>query len=59
MNIDKLKEMIDYTKEWKQWLESVPVKPEDEEGKKKLLEQMNVAIKKWSDQLGNDGNSLI
>lgn len=52
MKMETLKEMLEYTKLWKQWLEHVPVKPEDQPGKDELLRQMNEVIEKWTKELG-------
>ena len=51
MEAKGLKEMIDYTKNWKAWLEKAEMKDEDEVGKKKLLDQMDAARKKWEKEL--------
>jgi hypothetical protein len=51
MNIEDFKQMITYTKNWKAWIERTNVNTEDEIGKKKLIEQMNVAIEKWEKEL--------
>jgi len=51
MNIEEFKQMIEYTKNWKAWLEPINVNSADEIGKKKLIEQMNEAIKKWEEKL--------
>ena len=51
MNVNDLKQMIDYTKNWKAWLETVKVSDKDEVGKKKLIDQMNEAIKQWEKDL--------
>ena len=49
--MSNLNDMIEYRKQWKQWLEKVCVKPEDQEGKTKLIEQMNSALKNWTEEL--------
>ncbi|MGA2519147.1 MAG: hypothetical protein ABSG44_21720 [Thermodesulfobacteriota bacterium] len=51
MKTSDLKQMIDYTKKWKAWLESVKMSGKDEIGKKKLIDQMNKAMKKWEKEL--------
>lgn len=51
MDINDLKQMIDYTKNWKAWLESVKMSDKDEVGKKKLIDQMNEAIDQWEKEL--------
>jgi hypothetical protein len=48
-----LNEMIEYTKQWKQWLEHASVRAEDREGKENLLKQMDAALQKWSKELNH------
>ncbi|WP_153304384.1 hypothetical protein [Desulfosudis oleivorans] len=51
MNIEEWKQMLAYTKDWKAWLESIDVIPEEEIRREKFVAQMNVAIKKWEEKL--------
>ena len=54
MTSENLKEMIEYTKNWMTWLESIAVKPEEEENKKIFITQMDDAIQKWEKELMNN-----
>lgn len=54
MTSENLREMIDYTKEWKTWLENVEVKQEEEKNKKNFIKQMDDAIKKWEKELADN-----
>lgn len=51
MNIEEFKQMIEYTKKWKAWLERINVSTADEIGKTELIKQMNEAIEKWEKEL--------
>jgi len=51
MDANDLKQMIEYTKNWRAWLENVKMSDKDEVGKQKLIDQMNEAIKKWEKEL--------
>ena len=51
MKTSDLKQMIDYTRQWKAWLQSVKMSDKDEIGKKELVDQMNKTIKKWEKKL--------
>jgi len=52
--MENLNEMLEYTKQWRQWLKHVPVNPEDQSGKDKLLQQMDEAIEKWAKELDGE-----
>lgn len=54
MTSENLKEMIGYTISWMVWLESIAVKPEEEENKKNFIRQMDDAIQKWEKELVNN-----
>jgi len=43
-------EIIDFTKNWKGWLEKVEMSGEDKIGQNKLIAQMEEALKKWEQE---------
>ena len=51
MTSGDIKEMIEYTNNWKLWLENIKERPEDTEGKMNLIKQMDQAIQKWQLEL--------